>query len=289
MKTANLLASLALICMAVPQLAHSEELKIYPMSSTPRLLLKGKIGDYPVAMNLFLYPETVYGNYSYQGKHSSLELIGTLKYSEVRLYEYVNHLNTGVFEGKLSVNRISGTWRSVNKRDFSLPFKLSLEMGTFDNHSFRYVSSNIFLIQLEEKTVLIDLSKEISNPVCSCKTVFEGGKNGHYYGVIRLDGFSLGVCRDRSYCGCGVETQFVWIDLDPDFNVSRRTVVFTDSCLRTIELDQREDVDRFFGDRERTKLQTTGKDFSERKEFSIEFDKASPEKGFVVVTEPIEK
>ena len=92
MKASHLLHVLfALTCIAIPLPAHSDEINVYPISSTPRLILKGKIGDYPITMNLFLYPTTVYSNYSYQNKNSSLELIGTLNYDKVVLYEYANH------------------------------------------------------------------------------------------------------------------------------------------------------------------------------------------------------
>ena len=301
MKASHLLFVLfALTCVAIPQLAHSDEMNVHPFSSTPRLLLKGKIGDYPITMSLFLYPETVYGNYSYQKKNSSLELIGTLNYDKVQLYEYANHLNTGVFEGKIIGDKISGTrrimgnmltgtWRPVNKKDSPLPFSLSLELGTFEKHSFRFEAANIFLIQSGERTLFMDLSKEISNPVYSCKTVFSDTKNGHHYGVIRFEGFSLGGCRERGACGCGIEIQFVWIDLDPEFNISGKKVVRVTSCLKDIELNQKDDIEKFFSDRERTKLQATGVNFAESKKFSIEFDKTSPEKGFLITTEPVNK
>lgn len=289
-EAARLFVLLILTCIAIPVLAYSDGIDIYPISTTPRLLLSGKIGNYTVTMNLFLYPETVYGNYSYVKRNSSLELIGALDYDKVRLYEYVDHQNTGVFEGKILVDKIVGIWRPVNnKRASPLPFSLSLELGTFETHSSRFVSGNIFLIRSGENAAFLDLSKEISNRVYSCKTVFSDTKNKHHYVVIRLEGFSLDACRERSACGCGIETQFVWIDLDPEFNISRKTVAYVVSCVKNISLDQGDVFEKFFSDREQTKLQVKGTSYAESNKFSIEFDKNSPEKGFVVTTEPINK
>jgi hypothetical protein len=54
MKASHLLLVLfAPTCIAIPQLAHSGEMNVYQISSTPRLLLTGKIGDCPITMSLY--------------------------------------------------------------------------------------------------------------------------------------------------------------------------------------------------------------------------------------------
>jgi hypothetical protein len=261
---------------------YADNVDVYPLSSTPQIYLTGKIGNYPVAMTLFLYPKTIYGFYSYEGKNSFLELAGELDSGRILLYEYVHHENTGVFEGKVLLNNISGIWKSANKMNASsLPFDLSSKAGSFESDHIRSATDRMFLVTSSNQSAVLDLNKELSYSVISCKKVFSEKKNDELYIVILLEEFSLGGCRERGYCGCGVETHLVWVHLKRQFNILKKSTALVGSCTKNIDPEEGGEIEEFFSDRNRTTLRVSGElfagEYGARSE--IGFDKNYPEKG----------
>ena len=123
-------ATLVLVCFLAPKTSLTNadgQLLSYNATPSYSLNFYGKIGKYPVQMEIYVYANGyIEGNYFYesQGPYNRLAIIGNKSGKSIRLDEYNDKgQRTGTFNGTYSGGVYSGTFTNYKGKKFN--FKLT--------------------------------------------------------------------------------------------------------------------------------------------------------------------
>ncbi|MEO8514149.1 MAG: DUF3298 domain-containing protein [Ignavibacteria bacterium] len=98
-------------------------------------VFKGKIGDYPVTMNVSCFGNDLRGYYYYDKYKKPMDFFGTLKGDSLEIDCYYSYDFSEIFKGILKGNSYSGSWINTENEDKVLNFSVT----SSNNSDFEFV------------------------------------------------------------------------------------------------------------------------------------------------------
>lgn len=204
---------LLLLCLAglCPLVLFGQTWGLSTGETSPTYHLEGTIAE-TYAIEMVLVKSDIgglVGYYQYLSVGQPIQLVGNLSDGALTLYEMgEDYVPRARFEGTFSGTQITGNWLDQTKAK-TLVFALESKEAYAPNYS-----STALLFQGGEDQFSISLP-EFPDPITSA-ILWEKKKGNSVFMLVSFDYYSLGTCRPRGMCGCGVEGWYFLVQYDED-------------------------------------------------------------------------
>lgn len=225
----NILLILILFCDNL----FCQEFSVQSSTVTPNIILNGSIDKYKINVLLNVVGDQILGSYTYKNSDNSIPISGFIRDGYIWLNEYLykdnQYLLNASFKGDICKDSVYGDWTNLKNKHFRFALYTN---GKYLVRDENQSGINLMIDDRGLRNIFVDIGlTSIYKMSIICKVK----KENKFYVLVKCDAYTNGACNSHGTCGCGVESEIVWIQLSDEYKLEKTEFLLIGSCIESIE------------------------------------------------------